>query len=168
MRLVAILAAVVLIPACMQNTRPTLAQQDQSGSSMGTQGSTGQQQGSMQQGAQAVQLEGTVVSVDPNSGTLSIASKGSTIAVRGTPDQLQQYSEGQTVTLNYQNYGDSRWLSYEGQRGTGGAGGQGNVEQVSGTVSQIDTNQGVVTIGRSGPAPGAERGTAGHRRLRGL
>jgi hypothetical protein len=162
MRLVAILAALVLVPACTTTSSTLERNKGQADTDMGTQGGSAQQpdlgqqqgsdqQGSMQQGTlqQRVptqQIQARIEKVNRNEGTMTVSSSGARYTLRGTPTQLQRYSEGQDASLQYQTYGQNAWLLFEGT-GVGGTGEEGEPQNFSGNVSQVNRDEGTVVIG---------------------
>jgi hypothetical protein len=107
------------------------------------QGQAGMQQGGMQQ-APTQTLRAQVVSVTPSSGTMTVSTEGRTMTVRGTPTQLQRFRRNQQATLQYRTYGSTTWLVGEGIGGAGSA--EGRAQTVTGSVAQIDREQGTVVI----------------------
>ncbi|MGI5862915.1 MAG: hypothetical protein ACOX6T_12760 [Myxococcales bacterium] len=107
------------------------------------QGQAGMQPGGMQQ-APTQTLQGRVVSVNPNAGTMTVSTEGRTMTVRGTPTQLQRYKQNQQTTIQFRTYGNTTWLVGEGIGGAGAAMGAG--QTVTGSITQIDREQGTVVI----------------------
>ena len=112
-------------------------------------------------GASGNQLSGTIRSVDSRSQQISIqTSNGQTVPVsydnqtrvvyqnQNYPPTSLEY--GDMVTARVQANGNSYYTDYiqvdQSVSGTGGAAGSGNVQQLQGTVRNIDRQNGIFTV----------------------
>jgi len=120
------------------------AQQEQQQPAKTTESSTSQGQVAV-----TGHVKGVVSNIDYGTGQLSISTGGNeTFTLRGTPMQLAGYRRGQVADLNYNKFGNSRWLSSSG--GEAQPGSFARSTTVNGTVSSLNKAEGTVTMSLGG------------------
>jgi hypothetical protein len=111
----------------------------------GAQGGQQQAQGGQQQPAIEGQVRGTVREVDLAQGTVVLDASGQRIRLRAQPSDIAELNQGDSVALPFASFGSAQWVMSEG-------GEQGmtqmfrGTQQVQGVVSEVDKNNGTITI----------------------